>query len=128
MPGVNESSERLLDMYVGKLLTVGNSSLKKKTVNNYTWVKVVGGRMVERALMDYMLITKRIIGRVKDIHVFRSEAPGIMSDNFLVESKMIVGKEWGNRVKVCRREGSNGRRAENAREKAGVQGEARNSL
>ena len=83
MPGVNESSERLLDMYVGKLLTVGNSSLKKKTVNNYTWVKVVGGRMVERALMDYMLITKRIIGRVKDIHVFRSEAPGIMSDNFL---------------------------------------------
>ena len=27
-----------------------------------------------------------------------------MSDNFLVEAKMVVMKEWGNRVVGCRRE------------------------
>ena len=102
MPGVNESGERLLDMCVEKELAVGNSFFKKKNVNKYTWVRVAGGRVVERALMDYMLITKRMIGRVKDIHVLRGEAAGIMSDHFLVESKVITVKEWGNRVEVCK--------------------------
>ena len=45
-----------------------------------------------------------MIGRVKDIHVLRGEAAGIMSDHFLVESKVIITKEWGNRVEVCKRE------------------------
>ena len=45
------------------------------------------GRVIERALMNYVLITKRVIGRVKDVHVFRGVAGGIMSDHFLVESK-----------------------------------------
>ena len=45
--------------------------------------------------MDYMLI-KRIVGRLKDVHVFRAVAAG-MSDHFLVEAK-----EWGNIVVGCR--------------------------
>ena len=48
--------------------------------------------------MDYVLITKRMVGRLKDVHVFRGVAAG-MSDHFLVEAK-----EWGNRVVRCRRE------------------------
>ena len=47
--------------------------------------------------MDYVLITKRMVGRLKDVHVFRGVAAG-MSDHFL------VAKEWGNRVVGCRRE------------------------
>ena len=43
--------------------------------------------------MDYVLITKRIIGRVKDVHVFRGMAPGIISDHYVVEFKVIVAKE-----------------------------------
>ena len=27
------------------------------------------GRVTERALMDYVLITKRMVGRLKDVHV-----------------------------------------------------------
>ena len=104
VPGVNDSGERLIDMCVEKELAVGNSFFRKRKINKYTWVKVVGGRVVERALMDYMLITKRMIGRVKDVHVFRGVAAGIMSDHFLVESKVIVAKEWGNRIEACRRE------------------------
>ena len=66
-------------------------------------MRVANGRVIERALMDYVLIAKRMIGRVKDVHVFRGVAAG-MSDHFLVEAKVIVAKEWGNRVGGCKRE------------------------
>ena len=68
----NESGERLLDMCVEQELVIGNSSFfKKKGINKYTWIRVANGRVVERALMDYVLITKRMVGRLKDVHVFR---------------------------------------------------------
>ena len=44
--------------------------------------------LIERALMDYVLITKRMVGRLKDVHVFRGVAAG-MSDHFLVEAKVV---------------------------------------
>ena len=59
--------------------------------------------VIERALMDYVLITKRMVGRLKNAHVFRGVAAG-MSDHFLVEAKVVVAKEWGNRVVGCKRE------------------------
>ena len=65
---------------------------------------MAGGRGGERSLMDYVPISKRMIGRVKDVHMFRDVAAGIISDHFLVEAKMIVAKEWGNRNEDCRRE------------------------
>ena len=37
------------------------------------------------------------------MHVFRGLAAG-RSDNFLVEAKVVVAKEWENRVVGCRRE------------------------
>ena len=82
---------------------IGNSFFKKKGINKYTWIRVANGRVIERALMDYLLITKRMVGRLKDVHVFRGVAAG-MSDHFLVEAEVVVAKEWGNRVVGCRRE------------------------
>ena len=64
---------------------------------------MANGRVIERALMDYVLITKRMVGRLKDVHVFRGLAAGV-SDHCLVEAKVVVAKEWGNRVVGCRRE------------------------
>ena len=64
---------------------------------------MANGRVIEGALMDYVLITKRMIGRLKDVHVFRGVAAG-MSDHFLVEAEVVVAKEWGNRVVGYRRE------------------------
>ena len=64
---------------------------------------MANGTVIERALMDYVLITKRMVGRLKDVHVFSGVAAG-MSDHFLVEAKVVVAKEWGNRVAGCRRE------------------------
>ena len=103
VPGENESGERLLDMCVERELVIGNSLFKKKEINKYTWIRVANGRVIERALMDYVLITKRMVGRLKDVHVFRGVAAG-MSDHFLVEAEVVVAKEWGNRVVGCRRE------------------------
>ena len=101
--GENESGERLLDMCVEQELAVRNSFFKKKGINKYIWIRVANGRVIERALMDYVLITKRMVGRLKDVHVFRGVAAG-MSDHFLVEAKVVVAKELGNRVVGCRRE------------------------
>ena len=64
---------------------------------------MANGRVIERALMDYVLIAKRMVGRLKDVHVLRGVAAG-MSDHFWVETKVVVAKEWGNRVVGCRRE------------------------
>ena len=103
VPGENESGERLLDMCVEQELVIGNTFFKKKGINKYTWIRVANGSVIERALMDYVLITKRMVGRLKDVHVFRGVAAG-MSDHFLVEAEVVVAKEWGNRVVACRRE------------------------
>ena len=97
------SGERLLNMCVEQELVIGNSFFKKKEINKYTWIRVANGRVIERALMDYVLITKRMVGRLKDVHVFRGVAAG-MSDHFLVEAEVVVAKEWGNRVVGCTRE------------------------
>ena len=48
------------------------------------------------------MVTKRMVGRLKDVHVFRGVAAG-MPDHFLVEAEVVVAKEWGNRVVGCRR-------------------------
>ena len=102
VPGENESGERLLDMCVEQVLAIRNNFFKKKGINKYTWIRVANGSVIERALMDCVLITNRMVGRLKDVHVFRGVAAG-MSDHFLAEAKVVVANEWGNRVVGCRR-------------------------
>ena len=60
VPGTNESGERLLEMCAEQELPVSNSWLKKQGVYKCTWLRMAEGRVVDRALMDYML-RKRII-------------------------------------------------------------------
>ena len=50
--------------------------------------------------MDYVLI-KRMVGRLKDVHVFKGVAVGMSIT--LAEAEVVVAKEWGNRVVGCRR-------------------------
>ena len=51
-----ESGERLLEMCAEQELLVGNSWFKKKNVYKYTWLRMVEGRVVDKALMDYVLL------------------------------------------------------------------------
>ena len=51
-----------VEMRVEQELAVGNSFFKKKGINKYTWIRVANGRVIERALMDYVLIIIIITG------------------------------------------------------------------
>ena len=52
-----------------------------------------GIRVVDRTLMDYVLLPKRIPGRLLDVNVWRGERGG-MSDYFLVEARLKMVGEW----------------------------------
>ena len=40
---------------------MANSWFKKKDVYKYTWLRMVEERVVDRALMDYMLLPRRSV-------------------------------------------------------------------
>ena len=72
--GVNDSGVKLTEMCAGLELAIGNTFFKKKKKNKYTWCRTVRGKVVEKALMDYVIVRKRSLGRLKDVHVYRGEA------------------------------------------------------
>ena len=56
LPRRNESGERLLEMCAEQELAVGNTWFKKNDVYKYTWLRMAEGRVVDKALMDYVLL------------------------------------------------------------------------
>ena len=73
MPERNESGERLLEMCAEHEFVVGNSWFKKNGVYKYKWLRIPEGRVVDRALMDYVLLPRRMLGRLLDVKVWRGE-------------------------------------------------------
>ena len=67
VPGRNESGERLLEMCAQEELVVGNSWFKKNDLYKYTWLRMAEGRVVDKALMDYVLLPRRMLGRLFDV-------------------------------------------------------------
>ncbi|WP_435316566.1 hypothetical protein, partial [Klebsiella pneumoniae] len=53
--------------------------------------------------MDYVLIRRSLVGRLKDVHVYRGAAAGL-SDHFLVEMKLVVAKVWRGKRTNTKRE------------------------
>ena len=47
------------------------------------------GRVVDRAMMDYVVISKYLSGRILDVNVQRGAACG-MSDHYLIEGMKMV--------------------------------------
>ena len=108
VPGKNASGEKLLEVCMEHELVVGNTLFRKKRKHKYTWRRVERGRVTERALMDYILIERRVVGRLCDVHVLRGGGEGI-SDHYLVQGKLRVkasvrgskrGQTKGEAVKV----------------------------
>ena len=50
-------------------LVVGNSWSKKNDVYKYTWLRMAEGRVADKALMDYVLLPRRMLGRLLDVKV-----------------------------------------------------------
>ena len=65
VPGRNESGERLLEMCEEEELVVGKSWFKKNHVYKYTWLRMAEGRVVDKALMNYVLLPRRMLGRLR---------------------------------------------------------------
>ena len=89
VPGVNESGMRLVELCMERELLIGNTCFKKRMIHKYTWERVGNGRLIDRALMDYFIVSKHMRGRLTDVNVLRGVAGG-MSDHFLVEGRMKV--------------------------------------
>ena len=58
VPGRNESGERKLEMCAQQEFVVGNSWFKKNEVYIYTWLRMAEGRVVDKALMDDVLLPR----------------------------------------------------------------------
>ena len=93
VPGRNESGEELIGLCLERELIIGNTWYKKKNINKYTWERVVRGCVEEKALMDYVIVSKNAWNRLRDVHVYRGEAQGV-SDHFLVEGRVRAGGRW----------------------------------
>ena len=74
-------------------LVVGNSWFKKNDVYKYTWLRMAEERVVDKALMDYMLLPRRMLGRLLDLKVWRGEGRGL-SDHFFVEARLKLLGGW----------------------------------
>merc|ERR1712002_1032345 len=63
VPDVNDSGVRLIEMCINQELAVGNTFFKKRKKKKYTWARVVRGRVVERVLMYYIVVSRKRISR-----------------------------------------------------------------
>ena len=87
IPGRNESGEHLSVLCVERELVVGNTWFRKKGIHKYTYVREAHGVVIDRAVMDYVLVSRSVRASLLDVNVLRGEAGG-MSDHYLVEAKM----------------------------------------
>ena len=69
VPGRNESGKQLLEI----MCISSNVYLNKNNVYKYKWLRMAEGRVVDKALMDYVLLPRRMLGRLLDVKVWRGE-------------------------------------------------------
>ncbi|WP_435331512.1 hypothetical protein, partial [Klebsiella pneumoniae] len=67
VPGRNDSGEKMIGMCIEREMVIGNTFFKKKEIYKYTWVRQEGGRVVDRALMDYVVVSRNERGRLLDV-------------------------------------------------------------
>ena len=96
VPGVNESGEKMTEMCNELGLLIGNTCFKKRMIHKYTWERMAHGVVVDRAMMDYVVVSKHMRGRLLDVNVLRGVASG-MSDHFLVEGRVKVNGRFVRR-------------------------------
>ena len=56
--------ERLLELRSYLKLVIGNMYFKKKGINKLLCQRMDNGSLVERAMMDYVLVEKSVLGRL----------------------------------------------------------------
>ena len=87
VPGRNVSGERFLELCSELELGIRNTYFKMKGINKFTWQRIDNRRLVERTMMDYVLVEKSVLGRLVDVHLARRAGGGLF-DHFLVVAKV----------------------------------------
>nr|XP_053629722.1 craniofacial development protein 2-like [Cherax quadricarinatus] len=92
VPGVNVNGEPLIELCVERDLVISNTYFMKKRINKYTRYDVARN---ESSLLDYVLVDKRLMGRLQDVHVYRGATD--ISDHYLVVATVKVRGRWEKR-------------------------------
>ena len=81
-----DSSNDILQSFMCSELgfLIGNTCFKKRLTHKYTWERVEHGVVTDRTVMNYVIVRRRLRGRLLDVNVLRAAANGI-SDLYLVE-------------------------------------------
>jgi hypothetical protein len=96
VPGKNENGEKVLNLCMERGMVVMNTWFQKKTVNKYTWWRY--NQLGDRAMMDLVIVDKRIWRSVMDVHAYRSARCEIGSDHSWVKAKFrLSGRVYHNR-------------------------------
>ena len=103
VPGRNDNGVKLIEVCMERELAVSNTYFKKKDINKFTWIREARGAVLDRALMDYLLIGRSYMGRVLDVRVLRGAGGGI-SDHYLVEGRIRAGRDSRKRGRKRGRE------------------------
>lgn len=78
----------------GKGTGSGEYGFKKKDMHHkYLWVRNDGSTVVEKALMDFIVVHIVISGIMLEVNVLRAESGG-MFDCYFVEGRQIVSERW----------------------------------
>ena len=96
MPVRNVNEERLLELCSELDLVIGNTYFRKKGINKFTWQRMDNGRLVERAMMDYVIVEKSALGWLVDVPVPRRAGLRV-SEHFLVVARVKAGGGVGFR-------------------------------
>ena len=78
LEGRNENGDCLIELCRERGLKIMNTWFRKRNINKITWVSEING---SGALLDYMCVLGREIGKVLDVNVRRG-AGGGLSDHF----------------------------------------------
>ena len=65
-------------------MLVENLSFRKIDIHKYTWMRQDNGRVVGRAMMDYVVVSWNIMGWFLHVRILRGKGRG-MSDHYHVE-------------------------------------------
>ena len=99
VPGVDDNGARLLHMCDEQELVVGNTFFNKKGLHRYTRISVVDGVVTDRALVDYVLISKRVKDRLVDVNVKKVVSVRV-SDHYVVEARLSLVSKLVHPFKV----------------------------
>lgn len=69
VPGRNDSGDNFIGLYKWQEPVLGESLFTNRDIQKFTLVRMAHGLVVDRVLMDFVLIPRRVVGRLLDLRM-----------------------------------------------------------